>query len=436
MTQTSNQQRDAILAIAPTWLQADAPAVNGGQQGTAGRFLYNIGLAYDVLLQKLNEAQQAHMPTVCNATCLPYIGDDRLLTQGPLETTDSFRLRLQAAFQTWQLAGERIAVMRIVGSYMGTLLQSAGLAPPFLDPPVMAIVGGVHARQWSTYYVNDVENNFENPPALARLTSTNFSWDGLGGTRWWRNWLIFYNNLIPLGITGSSATVNSVSGGFSHITGLSGASGDHQLYDNSYLIVSGAASAGNNGTFQIVEVISDTEVLIANPTGVHPDANSGSISWSISKFPVFAPMPVWGAIGFTWGGGTAYAYGIQKVGGSNAFNVAAFLTTLRALISLWKSANTFYNNIIFTWDGGDGTAGYEFSPWSTETTGNPGGAWKDGFMISTTDAYGNSLNSSSVGYGPMYVVSYNTGQNSQLSAMVAVTDGTAIYQQCSTPTGC
>ena len=201
--QTSAQQRDTIVAIAPPWLQNDEPPTNGGPMGIGGRFLYNIGLAYDALLEKLNQAEQARLPTVCTPSALPLIGNDRLLTQGPEETDAEFRLRLQAAFQAWQLAGERIAVMRIVGSYMGGLLQT-------LDTnPVMAVVGGYHARQWSTYYVEDAANSFVNPPALVRETSTNFSWDGLGGIRWWRNWLIFYYHKVNSGITGTAASIGS-----------------------------------------------------------------------------------------------------------------------------------------------------------------------------------------------------------------------------------
>lgn len=425
---TSAQQRDAIVAIAPPWLQNQSPPLNGAPLGVGGRYLYDIGLGDDCLLEKMNQAMQAHMPTVCTPTALPYIGNDRLLTQGPNETTAEFRIRLQQAFQTWQLAGERIAVMRIVGSFMGSLLQSLN------DNPVMAIVGGYHARQWSTYYVADVANNFENPPSLVRETSTNFDWDGLGGIRWWRNWLVFYYEKIALSISGTAASIGSPTGAFYPLTGLSGATGDTSQAFTSYVTISGAANAGNNGIFQITDINSATEVTYANPNGVYPDANSGSITWSLSNFPAFAPAPVWGAPGVVWGGNTNQCYGLQLVGTANSVNTSAFLTTLRGLISLWKSANTFYQNIIFTFYGGNGTNNHEFSPNSTESTGNPNGTWGSGSTISTQDAYGNAVPVAEG--GTAYVASYNTGINNQLSAMVAVTDGTAIYQQCTTPTGC
>ena len=419
---TVAQQRDAIVAIAPPWLQNESPPLNGATLGVGGRFLYNIGLADDALLEKLNQAMKGHMPTVCDASCLPYLGNDRVLTQGPTETTAAFRLRLQNAFQSWQLAGERQTVMEQVAVYMGGLLDTQD------DNPIMSIVGGYHARQWSMYYV---ESDTTEPPNLVRLTSTNFDWDGLGGIRWWRNWLVFYNSLVSASITGSTATMAGASGNFFHLTGLSGVTGVSAF--TTYVTITGAATAGNNGTFQVTVVNSATNIHYANPQGSYPDANSGSLSWSLSTFPNLAPMPVWGAPGITWGLDPNQAYGLQSVG--DTINVSTFLVALRNLMRLWKSAQTYYDSIIFSWFGGDGTSGYEFSPYSTESTGNPGGLWGANPDISTTDAYGNPLNSGSVGYGPFYVASRNTGQNSQLSAMVAVTDGTAVYQLCTVPTG-
>ena len=156
----------------------------------------------------------------------------------------------------------------------------------------MAIVGGYHARVWSTYYVEDAAANFPDPPALVRETTTNFSWDGLGGTRWWRNWLSSTTSrsargsrdrLPPSGHRRTTSTLSRVW----RVARVSPP-------DTSYVTVSGAASAGNNGTFQINRVISATEIRYANPEGL-PRCELGSISWSISDFPVFAPANVWGS---------------------------------------------------------------------------------------------------------------------------------------------
>lgn len=53
--------------------------------------------------------------------------------------------------------------------------------------------------------------------------------------------------------------------------------------------VSGAASAGNNGQFVIVEYISAASVKVANIGGVAPDANNGTLVWSIDTFEVELP---------------------------------------------------------------------------------------------------------------------------------------------------
>ena len=79
------------------------------------------------------------------------------------------------------------------------------------------------------------------------------------------------------GQSGSSALVSAFGAGVSTMTGLTGmtaASVGH------YLVVSGANTAGNNGTFLITVHNSATSVNIANVSGVAPDANNGSIVWS------------------------------------------------------------------------------------------------------------------------------------------------------------
>lgn len=79
------------------------------------------------------------------------------------------------------------------------------------------------------------------------------------------------------GQTGSAATVSAFSGSVSTITGLTGMT---VASVGKFLTMSGAANAGNNGTFLIITYNSATSVDISNPTGVFPDANSGSLVWT------------------------------------------------------------------------------------------------------------------------------------------------------------
>ena len=77
--------------------------------------------------------------------------------------------------------------------------------------------------------------------------------------------------------TGAVANITVFGGGVSTLTGLTGMTANS--VGNS-LVVTGAAAAGNNGTFEIVSYISPTSVTIANPLGSAPDGNNGSISWN------------------------------------------------------------------------------------------------------------------------------------------------------------
>jgi len=78
---------------------------------------------------------------------------------------------------------------------------------------------------------------------------------------------------------GSAASVSAWAGNVSTLTGLT-----NQLSitpgDGYSITISGAASAGNNGTFEILSVVSATSVTIANIYGVAGDANNGALVWS------------------------------------------------------------------------------------------------------------------------------------------------------------
>lgn len=47
------------------------------------------------------------------------------------------------------------------------------------------------------------------------------------------------------------------------------------------LVLSGAHSAGNNGTFPIAAILSKNSLVIANASAVAPDTNNGSITWQV-----------------------------------------------------------------------------------------------------------------------------------------------------------
>lgn len=79
------------------------------------------------------------------------------------------------------------------------------------------------------------------------------------------------------GQTGAVANITVFAAGVSTLTGLTGMTANSV---GNFLSVSGAASAGNNGTFLIISFISATSVTISNAAGVAPDANNGAITWT------------------------------------------------------------------------------------------------------------------------------------------------------------
>lgn len=80
--------------------------------------------------------------------------------------------------------------------------------------------------------------------------------------------------------SGTSASIASASAsaGTAVVQGL-GMCNPAQVGQN--LVLSGATSAGNNGSFPIAFFLSPTSLVIANANAVAPDASNGAIAWSV-----------------------------------------------------------------------------------------------------------------------------------------------------------
>ena len=369
MARTS--QRDGIKQISPPWLADDSPATASNPTGgVGGRFMYSLGIASDMLLEKMNQAARAHMPTHAPVTALPYLGADRVLVQGPGESSTAFALRLKEAFDFWQYAGSSRAVLGATAAFL-TGFQGTSAT----TVPICANVGGFYAEKWSWL------NNTDDPryPSQYNAPAQNWSWDGNEAAQWWREWLIcYFNASAPVYSFGTGISIGAFSGNFATLTGLSNLpSGLTSVTLPAYITISGAASAGNNGTFQVTAWISASSITVAMPGGVASDANNGSIAATISYFPALQPMPVWGFPGAVWGGNTSQAIGVQMPGTVNQYNVPGLVTGLQSVLATVKSAQSWYVSIVlrFAMSGTDLAAGTEFSPWSTESTGNPNGTW-------------------------------------------------------------
>ena len=80
------------------------------------------------------------------------------------------------------------------------------------------------------------------------------------------------------GQSGTTAAVASLgSNGTAVITGLTGMTANSVLH---VLTFSNGTSGGNNGTFQIVQYLSATSVVIANTAAVAPDAGGAVLHWA------------------------------------------------------------------------------------------------------------------------------------------------------------
>ncbi len=385
-------QRDDIATLSPPWLK--------GYNSNGERFLYTFGLACDTLLEKMNQAQRAHMPGEGDDSALPYLAEDRLLVQGPAETDAQLTARLRDAFTAWSRAGSRRAVLEQIQAFLqGT---QPGVAAAM--PEALIVGGNASLSTWHSLAFSDAQGA---PPARRLVTPANWNWDGVDQP--WRAWLVLFMSLVATGQAGSSAAVLSTGGsgvtgvtsGFATITGLSGmVAGNNQQY----LTISGAASSANNGTFQIVSVLGGGGVIIANPAAVAPDANNGALVWSVGQYPFIRPAPVWGSPDFVWGNG--WTWGIASTPTTATANLAI---SIRQIVQRWKSAGTFYPKIIVSFGGGDGTAGNEFSPLSGQGTGNPDGTFAD---------YGRNVNGVWAPDKPV------------VNRFTSFLDGTGVYQQC------
>lgn len=399
--------------------------------GNAERYMYTMQLMTDCLLEKCAEAQTIRLPGVGDASNLPYLAYDRQLVQGLAETPANFTVRLLNAFDTWALAGSRVGVLGELQAYLQGL--QPGVAATL---PQMAIVGGPWsaASSWDILYQGDALGKI---PTRQLAQPGNFNWDG--HTRPWRNWLILYMSLVSSGLSGSAATTGTVTAGSRYVGGgtaaahtwgqlttmlvngieqqvwipnttgtpvnypwltVLGLTGLTAEQVGQWITISGSSHAANNGTFPIVNVLSQTSCIVANPHGVNSD--SGPLTWSIGYYPCLGPGPVWGAPGFTFGEGELQTPPIDT--GSNVGGVwrptlggsqptlawgltlsdtvlgtppptSSLITSVRQLLQQWKSAGAFYDHIIVAFDGGTGAAGSAFSPNSTPGSGNPGGTF-------------------------------------------------------------
>lgn len=358
-------QRDAMTGpgLCPPWLC--------GFDTNAQKFMYAIGLALDGILEKQQEAQLAKCPRHGeDPSLIPMQAADRVMVQGPAETNAQFITRMQGFYDAWARAGSRTAVLAQLQGYLsGT---STGVDTSFPECLLVGTAGGTSVWDILTFAAA------QGDPAAKSRTNGTHKWDWDNHATRGQIWLVLFMHLVDLGVSGSALTVASTGGsgvsgvtsGFATLTGLSGLTADMV---QSYVTLSGANKAGNNGTFQITSILSASSMIIANTAAASVDSNNGSIAWSVATYPFISPAPVWGSPDFVWGEG---AWGIRHINSlSGDDDSVQIIKSIRQILQTWKNTSSYYPNILVSFGGGDGTAGNEFSPLSTSSTGNPSGDW-------------------------------------------------------------
>jgi hypothetical protein len=76
-----------------------------------GAYLAACGDALDLVLDGLRQAVAARFVSETPADALGWIGAERLLPRYPADTDDTYRARLAAAWEVWQLAGTAAGIL-------------------------------------------------------------------------------------------------------------------------------------------------------------------------------------------------------------------------------------------------------------------------------------------------------------------------------------
>ena len=168
--------RQIIKDISPAWKRT----------GIFEKFDYACQFAADMLVDKLNQAILARLPTHTRTpTSLALIGADRDIPRGYNEATSSYAIRLKRAFDEWFFAGSACGVMTQVLGY--------------LSPVTPKILTVNRYSAWDYYAANTVIPSVpvHVPTAYATYPVMNWNWDAVvrNGSwwlpyRWWQVFLI------------------------------------------------------------------------------------------------------------------------------------------------------------------------------------------------------------------------------------------------------
>lgn len=314
--------RTAVKNISPGFFRA----------GTGERYLYAQALLLDGFMQKMVEGTAARWPLRCAPAFLPIIGSDRLINQGLTESVDSYRVRLQKAFESWQIAGSARAVMT---QELGYLLS--------FTPQMRMVSSRYSGNVADIVFVTDAKNAI--PIEIRTLrptilkTGDTVTVSGVGGNTN-ANTTTAVTVLAPnrFQLDGTVGNAAYTGGGFVYSSVFP------STYPNTLL-----SSTWNTYTAGQDPKTPPT-VTKANPANWDWDSASqvtGSWGWwgswliiySTGSNQMFHKAPKWGS-GVKWGAGSAWGVTESALVGRS----------IQGIAGQWKSANTWIRWIIISFD--------------------------------------------------------------------------------------
>ena len=350
--------RDVIKDLSPTWLQT----------GVAEKFLYVCGLGMDALLEKLNEGIRMRMPGYGDVSGLPYIGADRLITQGLSETAAAYVLRLKAWLDDWQRAGSAPSVLQQLFGYVSPAA------------PMMRTVS--NSSVWDTYIEGSTPQT--QTPAHYLASPANFNWDNNGDAHqpgqipWWRWWLVMFAGTT---VAGGPITAATNASPIAISTTRS-----HGLSTGAQVFVQGVnGNLAANGQWTVTVTGGNSYTL--NGSAGNGAYTSGGIGYAIGPNNWVLPEGSWDD-GGTWDDGGAWDVNVSP----------GYVAGIRSLVGLWKAAHSWCRWIVIVWDAtlfdpnqpADGVHNPNggFAHWSTVSNGQyvparfDGASYADGIATS------------------------------------------------------
>lgn len=172
--------RDTIRDMSPTWLQ----------DGRNERLMYTLGLGLDFLAEKTTQAIHMFVPTTCDASGLPAIGNDALIPRGATELESRYRQRLQRRLETWQHAGTPWRGLQQMLHILLELRPAARMVSARYDTDVLPFT--IVDAKWNTYAAGDDADTAQ--PSRSLVDPGNWDWDSVvrcpSSATWSRKWMI------------------------------------------------------------------------------------------------------------------------------------------------------------------------------------------------------------------------------------------------------